>query len=268
MTALTVDDTILPWPAQAYHGTFSPDDPPIDVDGALPPGRHALYFHPDVPLAALRPDGTPAHDGIVPDVDLPRRMFAAEEITFHRPIRFGERLRQRTSLGGLTEKRGGSGRLVFARILQEIGDAVSVVQDDVFLDVPSPDEGAATGAPDTTRWDWEQPLRLGATQLFRFSALTFNSHRIHLDPAYAREVEGYPDMLVHGPLLRLLLIDAAVRWTPSRRAHRFSLRLLAPTYVDEPIRIVGRPTADGTELAALGADGTARVRGTMTWVNG
>jgi 3-methylfumaryl-CoA hydratase len=253
-------DTIRPWPARAYRDTFAPRSPTPVEGGPLPPGWHGLYFLPDLGLDALRPDGTPRDDGVVPDVGLARRLFAGEEMTFHRPIRIGETLDLTTTLDKLTEKQGRTGRLVFATITKQIGTAVTARQHDVFLDATAPAEaGPLPGSP-----VWEEPLALSAIHLFRYSALTYNSHLIHYNDPWARDVEKQPNLLVHGPLTSMLLLDFALRHNQGRTPATYTMRAVAPVYLDTPTRLAGRPTENGAQLWALNAsDGvlaTAEVR--------
>ncbi|MFC5828295.1 FAS1-like dehydratase domain-containing protein [Nonomuraea insulae] len=266
MNSTTRTDTIRPWPARAYRDTFAPDVPDPAEGAELPPGWHGLYFLPDLGLDALRPDGTPARDGVVPDIDLPRRLFAGEEMTFHRAIRFGETLDLAITLDNLRDKQGRSGRLVFVTIAKTIGSgddpAVTVRQHDVFLGPTAP----ARPQPGPGRADiaWEEPLDLGPVHLFRYSALTYNSHLIHYNDSWTRDVEHQPGLLVHGPLTSMLLLDFALRRSPGRTPAAYSMRAVAPVHLGAPVRLAGRPEQDGASLWVLDAsDGvlvTADVR--------
>lgn len=242
-------DTIRLWPARAYRDTFAPRDPaPVD-GGVLPPGWHGLYFLPDLGLDALRPDGTPRSDGVVLDVGLPRRLFAGEEMTFHRPVRVGETLDLTVTLDRLDEKQGRSGRLVFVTIAKTIGDAVTVRQHDVFLG----ESGPARPGPAPELSVWEESLELGPIHLFRYSALTYNSHLVHYHDPWAREAEKQPNLLVHGPLTSMLLLDFALRHSPGRTPATYTMRAVAPVYLGTPVRLVGQPDQTGAKLWVLDA---------------
>lgn len=273
----------------AYRGTFAVDDD-APVDGlALPPGWEGLYFPFAAPLADLRPDGTPARDGVLPEIDLPRRMYAGEDTIFHRPLRFGDRVQQRTAAGSVVEKTGKAGRLVFADIVREyrtVGHAdagVTAIDSggvsgppalestwhDVFL--PAADPAALADRPPPPRapeppggFDWTEELAPNALQLFRFSALTFNTHRIHYDRAWATDVEGLDDLLVHGPLTRILLLDAARRHAPDAAIGEFSFRATSPIFVDRTFTIAGRRGGAQTELRAIDAAGELLATGRVT----
>jgi 3-methylfumaryl-CoA hydratase len=242
-------DTIRLWPARAYRDTFAPHDPAPVEDGILPPGWHGLYFLPDLGLSTLRPDGTPREDGVVPDVGLPRRLFAGEEMTFHRPIRIGETLDLTVTLDDMAEKQGRSGRLVFVTITRTIGTAVTVRQHDVFLGPTGPAQPLPLdGSP-----VWEEQLDLGPIHLFRYSALTYNSHLIHYSDPWAREVEKQPGLLVHGPLTSMLLLDFALRHSPDRTPVTYTMRAVAPVYLGAPARLAGQPDPHGARLWVLDA---------------
>lgn len=258
--------------AGAYRGTFAPDDPPRQVGDELPPAWEGVYFPFAVPVADLRPDGTPARDGVVPEIDLPRRMYAGEDTTFVRPILLGDDVEQTTNLGPVTEKSGSHGRLVFVDIVREYSihgeTAVRSVWHDVFLEAPG--AGASARPPRTDAGaaadaEWVEKITLDARQLFRFSALTFNTHLIHYDRGWARDVEGLPGLLVHGPLLRILLMDVARRHVPDRSPAALAVRAIAPALVDSPLRLAGG-TVDGvTTVTALDESDVVLMTAEVTW---
>ena len=259
--------------AEAYRGTFAAAEEPRDDGAALPPAWEGVYFPFTAALADLRPDGTPARDGVVPEIDLPRRMYAGETTEFVRPIALGDDVTQFTSLGSVVEKTGSSGRLSFVDIEREyrIGDEVAIrsVWHDVFLDNADPDAPGRPAKKDpdaAASADWIDEVTLDARQLFRFSALTFNTHLIHYDRAWAREVEGLADLLVHGPLTRILLMDAARRHAPERLARTLNVRAIAPVLVDRVLRLAGRTRGAVTTVTALDADDTVLAVAEVAWV--
>lgn len=257
---------------EAYRGTFAAADAALaDVD-VLPAAWEGVFFPFDAALADLRPDGTPARDGIIPEIDLPRRMYAGETTEFLRPIRVGDDVTRRASLGSVVAKNGSRGRLVFVDVEREYAvdgePAVRTVWHDVFLEASDPDAPVRAPRPDpavVAEADWQEELTLDARQLFRFSALTFNTHLIHYDRAWAREVEGLPDLLVHGPLTRILLMDAARRNAPGRVPIRLDVRAIAPVLVDRPLRIVGRTTGDTTRVTAVDPDDVVLATADIDW---
>ena len=256
-------------PAAAYRDTFALSEAVPAEGGALPAGWEGLTFPFDTAFSDLRPDGSPARDGILPEFDLPRRMYAGEDTVFHRPLLFGTEIEQHVRVGTVLEKNGRSGRLVFADIVREYradGElAVESTWHDVFLEaaVPGAPAPALEAAPATTP-DWSEQLTLDSRQLFRFSALTFNTHRVHYDRAWATGEERLDDLLVHGPLTRILLLDAARRHRAGDVAE-FRFRALAPVYVDRAFSIRGTDDGPTTDLLAVDAHGGVLARGTVVW---
>jgi 3-methylfumaryl-CoA hydratase len=258
-------------PAEGYRGTFAAADAPLAHGDLMPPGWEGVYFPFAVALDALRPDGTPARDGVLPEIDLPRRMYAGEDTEFVAPLRVGDEVEQTTTLGDLTEKQGRSGRLVFVDLVREYRRsgalAVRSVWHDVFLPAADPaapaplfrTDSAAAGAA-----DWVDEIRLDARQLFRFSALTFNTHLIHYDRAWARDVEQLPDLLVQGPLTRILLMDAARRHV-GRDPARLRFRSTAPVLVDRIVRLCGSSDAEATRVVAVDEQDVVLASAEIEW---
>lgn len=251
-------ETVRASTVEAYRGTFAAGESSYAEGAELPAAWEGVLFPFAVPLADLRPDGTPARDGVIPEIDLPRRMYAGETTEFLRPLHLGDEVVQTTRLGEVVDKSGSRGRLTFVDVEREYtvdgAPAVRSVWHDVFLEAADPD--APTRPPRTdpraaTGADWSEEFVLDARQLFRFSALTFNTHLIHYDRAWARDVEGLPDLLVHGPLTRILLMDAARRNEPERRVERLEVRAIAPVLVDRVVRLYGRSEGDRTHVTAL-----------------
>lgn len=268
---------LSPHAAAWYRSTFAPGAPEPAVGGELQAGWEGVYFPFDTPFAQLREDGSPAQDGVLPVIDLPRRMYAGEDTEFLRPLRLGEQVVQRTRLGSLIEKQGRAGRLVFADLVREfIVDDEVVLRStwhDVFLEaqpaVPKPrDPVPATAVPDDLDADasWSEERRLDSRQLFRFSAVTGNTHRIHYDRQWAREVEGLDDLLVHGPLTRILVLDALTAHAAGRRVTSMDFRAKAPVLVDTVFRIVGTEQPDGSTVVVVRAsDGGVLASAEARW---
>ncbi|MDQ0642713.1 FAS1-like dehydratase domain-containing protein [Microbacterium murale] len=258
--------------AEAYRGTFAADEGQREAGSALPPAWEGVYFPFAAALADLRPDGTPARDGVVPEIDLPRRMYAGETTEFLRPIALGDDVTQFTSLGSVVEKTGSSGRLSFVDIEREyrVDDEVAIrsVWHDVFLENADPDAPVRPPKNDpdaAASAEWIDEVALDARQLFRFSALTFNTHLIHYDRAWARDVEGLEGLLVHGPLTRILLMDAARRHSPGRLARALDVRAIAPVLVDRPLRFAGRTEGAVTKVTALDGEDIVLAVAEVTW---
>ncbi|WP_235303587.1 hypothetical protein [Sphingopyxis sp. MWB1] len=242
------------------------------VSGDLAPQAiHWCLCLPDAPTATLGEDGHPqrrdSKDGLLPPVPLPRRMWAASDVRFHAPLAIGAAIRRRSTLAKLSEKAGSSGPLLFAEIAHEtFADdklAVSEQQTIVFREAAAapertaapPDTVADEVTPDLSGWDWQRRLVPSEAMLFRYSALTFNSHRIHYDHPYATGVEGYRGLVVHGPLIATLLLDLAQRELGLNALRHFAMRAKAPAFAGDALYLVGRAATEGWELAALGEDG-------------
>lgn len=266
--AVVRTDEIGLTPALAYRGTFAAAVAEPNPTGELPPGWEGIYFPFDAELGALRPDGSPADDGVLPAIDLPRRMYAGEDTVFHRPIHYGDAVEQTVTAGSITEKQGRGGRLVFAdveRTYRVDGElAISSVWHDVFLDAAKPGDTAKppTPAPEV-EWLWSEPLVLDSRQLFRYSAMTFNTHRVHYDRDWARSIEGLDDLLVHGPLIRMLLLDFVLRSRTAARPRSFSIQMQAPMFVDTAVRMVGNETERGSEVFLLDSEDGVLARGSV-----
>ena len=259
--------------AEAYRGTFAAVEERQDAGAPLHPAWEGVFFPFTAALADLRPDGTPARDGVIPEIDLPRRMYAGETTEFLRPIALGDEVTQTTSLGSVVEKTGSSGRLSFVDIEREyrVDDEIAIrsVWHDVFLESADPDVPARPAKTDpdaAASADWIDELTLDARQLFRFSALTFNTHLIHYDRAWASDVEGLDNLLVHGPLTRILLMDAARRHLPDRHPRALNVRAIAPMLVDRPLRFAGWTEGAVTKVTALDSADTVLATAEVTWV--
>jgi len=196
---------------------------------------------------------------------LPRRMFAGERQRYHRPLRLGEAVRRETELADISVKSGATGTLVFATVLSRIfgGDGAVAMEEErrtVFREeVKAGDKNQAPRRdPAPAEVPWRRTITTDAVLLFRFSALTFNSHRIHYDRPWAMDVEGYPGLVVHGPLTTTLLIDFARDSNPGRTLRGYTTQARAPLFDTAPFELRGRPTGDGkgAELWAVTPEGT------------
>ena len=245
-------------PANLLRLTLDRPDAELRAGDPLPPGWHILYFLPSFAPGALRPDGSPRDAGVVPAMALPRRMFAGERLRFHRPIRVGDALRREVELADIAVKQGGTGTLVFATVASRIFAAGELAVEEerrtVFREEIRP--GESNQAPRREEAPAEVPWRRRVTPdpvlLFRFSALTFNSHRIHYDRPWAMDTEGYPGLVVHGPLTSTLLVDFARDHTPGRRLATYTTQARAPLFDTGPFELRGRP-ADGGRACELWA---------------
>ncbi|MHC0051904.1 HTD2 family dehydratase [Actibacterium sp. D379-3] len=223
----TLNDVMDPARAAALRATLGLSDA---GDGVLPPFFHQIYFWDPQPPANLGRDGHPKLGGFLPDLGLPRRMWAGGRLAFHAPLHTGATAEKRTVIKGISQKQGRSGPLAFVTLRHEIRQAgrlcVTEHQDLVYREDPDPaaPQPAPRQAPGTA--DSTASAQFSPTLLFRYSALTFNGHRIHYDRDYCRTVEGYAGLVVHGPLLAQLLMLKATRELGPLSGFRF--RAFAP----------------------------------------
>ena len=245
------EDTVTAGMVEGLRATLDSEATPASGEPA-PQGIHWLLAPTREPMRALGADGHVARGDFLPPITLPRRMWAGSDIQFLRPIPVGARVRRRSEILAVTPKDGASGPLVFVDIDHATDadgtPAVRERQTIVYRDV--------NGAPPRSEADdgpanFERRCRPDPVMLFRYSALTFNSHRIHYDQPYVTKVEGYPGLVVHGPLTASLLIDLCARQYGGNRLARFSFRAVSPAFVDNELVLRGRKLADGLELVAV-----------------
>jgi 3-methylfumaryl-CoA hydratase len=260
----TATDVLHPGPANLLRLAFGRSEPELREGDPLPPAWLALYFLPRYGPDELRPDGSPRDAGVVPPMPMPRRMFAGERVRVHRPLRLGDAVRRETTLADISHKAGSTGALVFATVVNRVfaGDVLAVEDErrTVFREEVKAGERnqAPRRDPAPTGVPWRRRVTPDPVLLFRFSALTFNSHRIHYDLRWATETEGYPGLVVHGPLTTTLLIDFARDSNPGRPIRSYATQARAPLFDVAPFELRGRPTADGrgAELWAVTPEGT------------
>ncbi len=264
----TRSERLSPFPSNALAATLDRDDAPYSEGTALPPIWHWLHFLPVSPLVEAGPDGHPARGGFLPPVPLPRRMWAGSRLKFRKPLVIGETVSRISTVTKVEHKSGRSGELVFVTVRHEMtgetGLAIEEEHDIVYREAAAP--GAPVPAPLAAPGDaqWTRPVVPDAVLLFRYSALTFNSHRIHYDLDYTRTVEGYPGLIVHGPLIATLLLDGLRRAHPDRVVRTFAFRALAPTFHIDPFTVSGRVEGAEARLwaaksGALTMDATAEL---------
>lgn len=248
----TFDDELRLQPAQFMEATLD-RDALLKPGDELPPLWHWLYFLEAKPASMLGRDGHPKKGGFLPPVALPRRMWAGGRFQFHAPLRIGQSVRKVSSIKNISHKQGRTGDLCFVTVLHQVysGDQLAVTeeQDIVYREDPAPD--APKPAPRMAPDDAEFSETVSPTQvmLYRYSALTFNGHRIHYDVDYARDVEGYEGLVFHGPLTATLLVDLAAR-IQGRRPTHFSFKGLAPITANHSFTLEGRREGNVLKLWA------------------
>lgn len=249
----TKTDEATRWPVEALAATLDVDNPAPRTGDALPPGWHWLYFLEAKRASELGPDGHPRRGGFLPPVSLPRRMWAGGRLAFHAPLRVGDALQRDSEIVSVAGKSGKSGPLVFVTVRHTVTAAgrLAVVEehDIVYRDAAKPGDPPPQARAAPAAAAWRREVAPDPVLLFRFSALTFNSHRIHYDLPYAREAERYRGLVVHGPLLASLLLQLA---GPVRS---FAFRAVSPAIAGEPLHLAAREEGDGLILGAFTGDG-------------
>jgi 3-methylfumaryl-CoA hydratase len=253
-----------PWPAAAFAGLTGAPEPPLTDGDPLPPMWHwfTLLEHPAT--AQIGPDGHPADGPFWPPIPGRRRMFAGGRLRFSAPIPVGSLLATRSAVCNVSVKSGRTGEMAFVTVRHELiadGVPAAVEEQDIVYRSEPPGmqprtmERPETGAPEPTA-DWRAELATDPVLLFRFSALTYNGHRIHYDRDYATQAEGYPDLVIHGPLLALLALDLPRLHAPGNAVTSFDYRLVRPAFAPATIVATAQRTPDGASIvvSAAGAE--------------
>jgi 3-methylfumaryl-CoA hydratase len=245
----TRHDTATLQPVAALIATLDRDDPQPQVGDPLPALWHWLYFLPLAPAREISEDGHPKRGGFLPPVPLPRRMWAGGRLEFTRPLRIGDAIERTSRILDVTTKSGRSGSLVFVTVRHEVSDtqglALSEEHDIVYRDPPQPGASAPTPTPAPSNHTFSREIAPDPVLLFRYSALTFNGHRIHYDRSYVTEVEGYPGLIVHGPLIATLLMDLARRQYPQAQVRKFAFKAVRPLFDIHRFTVCGREESPG-----------------------
>ena len=270
----TMSDVITAAPLRALSATLDRDDPVPEDGSAVPALWHWLYFLPHARQSEIGPDGHPRRGGFLPPVPLPRRMWAGGRLRWEadNPLRLGQEVQRISTIRSVQHKTGRSGELLFVlvehRFLNHDGLALVEEHDIVYRaaarpgdPVPPPQQPPLAGQA-----AWSRSIVPDDILLFRYSALTFNGHRIHYDRQYVTQVEGYPGLIVHGPLIATLLLDLLRRQLPGARVVAFDFKALRPTFDLHPFSVHGKPREDGRtiDLWAQDHEGLLTMQATAT----
>ncbi|WP_416401198.1 FAS1-like dehydratase domain-containing protein [Alicycliphilus denitrificans] len=270
----TLGDSIAAVPVQALSATLDRDDPAPAAGTPLPPLWHWMYFLPHARASEIGPDGHPKRGGFLPPVPLPRRMWAGGRLAWEpaNPLCVGQQVQRRSTIRSVKHKAGRTGELLFVLVEHqyhnERGLALTEEHDIVYRSAARPGDPAPPPQtpPLAGQQAWSRTIAADDVLLFRYSALTFNGHRIHYDRKYVTEVEGYPGLIVHGPLIATLLLDLLRREMPGAQVAAFDFRAVRPTFDLHPFSVHGKPSADGrtVELWAQDHEGFLTMQGTAT----
>lgn len=272
-TKVVSEDVATAAPLHGMIVTFGREEAAPGPGDPIAPGWHRCYFLSMTPPEKLGADGLPVDSDILPKMPFPRRMFAGTKHVFHKPIRVGDALRRETELIDLQLREGSTGALIFTTIAYRIygpdGLAMEEEAHGVFREEVKP--GQKSGVPKREAppddLPWRRTITPDPVSLFRYSALTFNPHRIHYDRPYAMEVEGYPALVVHGPYSSQCLLDFARDHGGGRDLKSYVMRARAPLFDNASFELIGRPTedGDGCEMWAVTPDGTIAMAATATY---
>jgi 3-methylfumaryl-CoA hydratase len=291
----TVDDVATAAPLAGLAALLDHEAPPWTENEVAPLG-HWLYFLPRARQSLMGPDGHPHRGGFLPPVTLPRRMWAGSRVSFESPIPIGAEIQRRSTIADVVSKSGRSGSMVFVTVRHEINFqgrcAIREEQDIVYREMPGGSDGAASsgatgtaatgvagtavagtagaaaaggGGPATAvrPSQWTREVTTGPVDLFRFSALTFNAHRIHYDRQYTREIEGYPNLVVHGPFVAILLMDHFLRRVPKVRVTGFTFRAQRPLHDSAPFSLSLDARERSAELWSVCEEGQTTMTATV-----
>jgi len=257
----TRDDLVGATPVMALNATLDHPEMAVHAGTPLPYLWHWLYFLPAHRQSEIGPDGHAKRGGFLPPVPLPRRMWAGSQFEFRAPVRVGDAVSRTSTIADVTVKEGRTGTLVFVKVRHEVrcngaADPEIVEFHDIVYrenrkpgDVEPPPQAAPAGAA------WQREIVPDDVLLFRYSALTFNGHRIHYDRKYVTEVEGYPGLIVHGPLIATLLMDLLRRNLPDANVATFKFKAVRPTFDLHPFKVNGQREGNTVKLWAQDHEG-------------
>jgi 3-methylfumaryl-CoA hydratase len=267
-------DTIEATPVRALAATLGDSSVEVESGYALPPLWHWLYCLSLPSATELEADGSARGSGFRPPIPLPRRMWAGSRFDFFQPLRAGDRIVRTSTITGIEEKSGRSSRLVFLTICHQwrcngaAAPAIVEHQEIVYRDVAQPGAKQSVAQEAPANAQWSRTVVPDSVLLFRYSALTFNSHRIHYDRRYAIEIEGYLGLVVQGPLLATMMLELLRRERPHSEVASFRFRAQQPVFDLHPFVVCGAPAGNGSEIhlwvqdgnGALAMDGIATLR--------
>lgn len=255
-------------PLKALSATLDRDDA-IDLGNEISPCWHWLYFLPLHKQSEIGADGHAKRGGFLPPVPLPRRMWAGSRIAFHAPILAGQAISRNSKILDVRLKEGRTGPLVFVNVEHQIRAegqlAITEQHDIVYRDMPAPGEPTPEGVLAPTNATWTREIHPDDVLLFRYSALTFNGHRIHYDRRYVTQVEGYPGLIVHGPLIATLLLDLLRRSMPNVQVKTFTFKAMKPIFDIAPFKVCASKGGDkAVKLWAVTPEGHIAMDASVT----
>tara|TARA_B100000686_G_scaffold303637_1_gene340630 strand:+ start:77 stop:940 length:864 start_codon:yes stop_codon:yes gene_type:complete len=253
-----IDEITVP-PIWGFYDVLDQNKKPENGD-IIPYGSHWCFFLPHVPMKEVGPDGHPKRGGFMPDPKgLPRRMFAGSRLSFVKEIKIGDQVTKHQEISSVTEKIGKSGQLVFVKVKETYSTngspAIFQENDIVYRGPPDPSaQRSHTAKKSNNKPSWKETIKPDPVMLFKYSAITFNGHRIHYDRHYTTLEEGYPGLVVHGPLTATLLMNFCVNKINSKQLNYFSFRAIAPLFDIEPFTLNAVPKEKNENIWILWAE--------------
>jgi 3-methylfumaryl-CoA hydratase len=256
--SITVDDEVTLPAVRRMAAMLDLDPMDFDHGSVIPPHWYSMFFTPNARRSQIGHDGHPKKGDFLPPIPLPRRMFVGRQVSFPGVLRVGDRAQKRSEIAGIEQKQGRSGTLVFLKVRHtiEVNGQPCVIeqQEVVYRDAPSGDTKAAAAKPVPADATWRAVYEMDPVLVFRYSALTWNGHRIHYDADYARREEGYPGCVMNGALTVHLVIEEALQRAGGRKLKGLTARLVKPLFVGGTLAIGGRVLQGSTVEAWAGDD--------------
>jgi len=262
------EDVIHSWPITALAATLDQPDIAVERGKPIPDGWHWLFFLEAKPASELGVDGHPKRGGFLPPVPLPRRMWAGGRVEFMRPVPIGEAIARDSEILSVEPKSGRSGNLVFVTVRHTVSvkgePAIVEEQDIVYREAVKAGDAPPPGKPAPESAAWQQQVVPNPVLLFRFSALTFNGHRIHYDLDYAKNDEHYPALVVHGPLQTILLLNLCRTNRRNKLLRKLDYRAMSPIFHTNSFTVNGNPDPAGekVQLWTAGSNGQTAMTAT------
>jgi len=264
------EDVVTEAPIKAMIATFDRQDKVPAPGEPIAPGWHLCFLHSYARRGSLGADGAAVEGGVLPKIPMPRRMYAGSTFTFDGDIRVGDKLRREIEFTDIQQRSGSTGNLIVTTQTRSIftprGLALTEAASTVFREDPKPGEKSGVPVRDPAPSDvpWRRTIKPDPVMLFRYSAITFNPHRIHYDRTYCIETEGYPGLVVHGPFAQQCIFDLLRDSMPGRKIKTLAVRARAPLFDTAPFDVIGRPTAEGkgAELWTVTPKGTIAAQAT------
>ena len=265
------NDSMAPEQLQRFEAMLDRNPNDVQAGTVLPPCAHWIYFTPVDPHSEITEDGNAKKGDFLPPVELPTRMWAGGKIQFKKQLRAGMPADKKSTIIKIDEKEGSSGKLCFVTIRHQINVSGSAVIDEeqqiVYREASEQGVHPIRTMPMDIDYDWKKRKLIDSVMMFRFSALTFNSHKIHYDYKYATEQEGYPNLVVQAPLLLVLMMNEFKSKTDGKVIEEIEYKAAGPVFLGEEVTITSKDV-DNTrvEMRALGPDNKIAMQATVKWI--